>query len=95
MNISSKQIQNRLFSELIEIMVFHVHLRVWTWKKSLANNIFLISLHDRKVRMNIHTNNQVTRIYNVIGRIRGAQEPGTAAQAHANTTFSERDVVLF
>ncbi|XP_028320694.1 N-acetylated-alpha-linked acidic dipeptidase 2 [Gouania willdenowi] len=30
---------------------------------------------DQKVRMNIHTNNQVTRIYNVIGRIRGALEP--------------------
>lgn len=29
-----------------------------------------------KVRMNIHTNNQVTRIYNVIGWIRGAVEPG-------------------
>uniref|UniRef100_A0AAR2M3X5 Glutamate carboxypeptidase 2 n=1 Tax=Pygocentrus nattereri TaxID=42514 RepID=A0AAR2M3X5_PYGNA len=28
-----------------------------------------------KVRMNIHTYNQVTRIYNVIGRIRGAREP--------------------
>lgn len=27
--------------------------------------------------MNIHTDNQVTRIYNVIGRIRGALEPGT------------------
>ncbi len=26
--------------------------------------------------MNIHTNNQVTRIYNVIGWIRGAVEPG-------------------
>uniref|UniRef100_A0A3B4T533 Glutamate carboxypeptidase 2 n=1 Tax=Seriola dumerili TaxID=41447 RepID=A0A3B4T533_SERDU len=30
---------------------------------------------SQKVRMNIHTNNQVTRIYNVIGRIRGALEP--------------------
>ncbi|KAM6945939.1 N-acetylated-alpha-linked acidic dipeptidase 2 [Aplochiton taeniatus] len=29
----------------------------------------------QKVRMNIHTDNQVTRIYNVIGRIRGAEEP--------------------
>lgn len=34
------------------------------------------SLCSRTVRMNIHTNNQVTRIYNVIGRIRGALEPG-------------------
>uniref|UniRef100_A0A3Q3WGA2 Aminopeptidase NAALADL1 n=1 Tax=Mola mola TaxID=94237 RepID=A0A3Q3WGA2_MOLML len=30
----------------------------------------------QKVRMNIHTDNRVTRIYNVIGRIRGALEPG-------------------
>uniref|UniRef100_A0A7N6AI56 Glutamate carboxypeptidase 2 n=1 Tax=Anabas testudineus TaxID=64144 RepID=A0A7N6AI56_ANATE len=39
-----------------------------------------IGFHDairllEKVRMNIHTNNQVTRIYNVIGRIRGSLEP--------------------
>uniref|UniRef100_A0A8C2PQ88 Aminopeptidase NAALADL1 n=1 Tax=Cyprinus carpio TaxID=7962 RepID=A0A8C2PQ88_CYPCA len=33
-------------------------------------------LNQNKVRMNIHTNNQVTRIYNVIGWIRGAVEPG-------------------
>uniref|UniRef100_A0A7N8X6X7 Glutamate carboxypeptidase 2 n=1 Tax=Mastacembelus armatus TaxID=205130 RepID=A0A7N8X6X7_9TELE len=38
--------------------------------ESLSQSVCL-----RKVRMNIHTNNQVTRIYNVIGRIRGAQEP--------------------
>ncbi|XP_037317931.2 N-acetylated-alpha-linked acidic dipeptidase 2 [Pungitius pungitius] len=30
---------------------------------------------SQKVRMNIHTYSQVTRIYNVIGRIRGALEP--------------------
>ncbi|XP_056297666.1 N-acetylated-alpha-linked acidic dipeptidase 2 isoform X2 [Pseudoliparis swirei] len=30
---------------------------------------------SQKVRMNLHTNNQVTRIHNVIGRIRGALEP--------------------
>uniref|UniRef100_A0A672FYN3 Glutamate carboxypeptidase 2 n=2 Tax=Salarias fasciatus TaxID=181472 RepID=A0A672FYN3_SALFA len=30
---------------------------------------------NRTVRMNIHTNNRVTRIYNVIGRIHGALEP--------------------
>ncbi|XP_033971046.1 N-acetylated-alpha-linked acidic dipeptidase 2 [Trematomus bernacchii] len=29
----------------------------------------------QKLRMNIHSNNQITRIYNVIGRIRGALEP--------------------
>uniref|UniRef100_A0A8C5BPV7 N-acetylated alpha-linked acidic dipeptidase 2 n=1 Tax=Gadus morhua TaxID=8049 RepID=A0A8C5BPV7_GADMO len=36
---------------------------------------FTDTFRTQKVRMNIHTNNQVTRIYNVIGRIRGAQEP--------------------
>ncbi|KAM3875271.1 N-acetylated-alpha-linked acidic dipeptidase 2 [Diretmus argenteus] len=36
---------------------------------------FTDDFSSQKVRMNIHTNNQVTRIYNVIGRIRGAQEP--------------------
>uniref|UniRef100_A0AAZ3SDM7 Aminopeptidase NAALADL1 n=1 Tax=Oncorhynchus tshawytscha TaxID=74940 RepID=A0AAZ3SDM7_ONCTS len=37
---------------------------------------FTDSFSTQKVRMNIHTNNQVTRIYNVIGRLRGAVEPG-------------------
>uniref|UniRef100_A0A672MNW9 Aminopeptidase NAALADL1 n=1 Tax=Sinocyclocheilus grahami TaxID=75366 RepID=A0A672MNW9_SINGR len=37
---------------------------------------FMDGLNQNKVRMNIHTNNQVTRIYNVIGWIRGAVEPG-------------------
>uniref|UniRef100_A0A4W6F968 Glutamate carboxypeptidase 2 n=1 Tax=Lates calcarifer TaxID=8187 RepID=A0A4W6F968_LATCA len=36
---------------------------------------FTDDFKSQKVRMNIHTNNQVTRIYNVIGRIRGALEP--------------------
>uniref|UniRef100_A0A672MTA6 Glutamate carboxypeptidase 2 n=1 Tax=Sinocyclocheilus grahami TaxID=75366 RepID=A0A672MTA6_SINGR len=36
---------------------------------------FMDGLNQNKVRMNIHTNNQVTRIYNVIGWIRGAVEP--------------------
>ncbi|XP_051522205.1 putative N-acetylated-alpha-linked acidic dipeptidase [Myxocyprinus asiaticus] len=36
---------------------------------------FRDGFEQNKVRMNIHTNNQVTRIYNVIGRIRGAVEP--------------------
>uniref|UniRef100_A0A3Q4HAM1 glutamate carboxypeptidase II n=1 Tax=Neolamprologus brichardi TaxID=32507 RepID=A0A3Q4HAM1_NEOBR len=36
---------------------------------------FTNEFKSQKVRMNIHTNNQVTRIYNVIGKIRGAQEP--------------------
>ncbi|XP_058490276.1 N-acetylated-alpha-linked acidic dipeptidase 2 isoform X2 [Solea solea] len=36
---------------------------------------FTDEFKNQKVRMNIHTNNQVTRIYNVIGTIRGALEP--------------------
>ncbi|XP_058600321.1 N-acetylated-alpha-linked acidic dipeptidase 2 isoform X2 [Onychostoma macrolepis] len=59
----------------------------YTYRSSLEDAVGLpkipvhpIGYHDavhllHKVRMNIHTNNQVTRIYNVIGRIRGAVEP--------------------
>uniref|UniRef100_A0A8C5FR03 N-acetylated alpha-linked acidic dipeptidase 2 n=1 Tax=Gadus morhua TaxID=8049 RepID=A0A8C5FR03_GADMO len=59
----------------------------YTYRSNLEDGVGLpkipvhpIGYHDamhllKKVRMNIHTNNQVTRIYNVIGRIRGAQEP--------------------
>ncbi|XP_051965869.1 N-acetylated-alpha-linked acidic dipeptidase 2 [Xyrauchen texanus] len=36
---------------------------------------FMDGFEQNKVRMNIHTNNQVTRIYNVIGWISGAVEP--------------------
>ncbi|KAG7470918.1 hypothetical protein MATL_G00118940 [Megalops atlanticus] len=36
---------------------------------------FKAEFNTQKVRMNIHTNNQVTRIYNVIGKIQGAVEP--------------------
>nr|XP_033804589.1 N-acetylated-alpha-linked acidic dipeptidase 2-like isoform X1 [Geotrypetes seraphini] len=51
-----------------------------TWKGNLnvSYNIgpgFLESFSSRKVRMHVHTNNKVTRIYNVIGTIRGAVEP--------------------
>lgn len=34
------------------------------------------AFHFRKVRMHVHTSNKVARIYNVIGIIRGAVEPG-------------------
>ncbi|XP_030056025.1 N-acetylated-alpha-linked acidic dipeptidase 2 isoform X2 [Microcaecilia unicolor] len=51
-----------------------------TWKGNLnvSYNIgpgYLENFSSRKVRMHIHTNNKVTRIYNVIGSIRGAVEP--------------------
>uniref|UniRef100_A0A146XG42 Glutamate carboxypeptidase 2 n=1 Tax=Fundulus heteroclitus TaxID=8078 RepID=A0A146XG42_FUNHE len=36
---------------------------------------FTEGFRSHKVRMNIHSNNQVTRVYNVIGKIRGALEP--------------------
>lgn len=36
---------------------------------------FINDYNNLKVRLNINTNNQVTRIYNVIGKIRGAVEP--------------------
>ncbi|XP_034055064.1 N-acetylated-alpha-linked acidic dipeptidase 2 isoform X2 [Gymnodraco acuticeps] len=36
---------------------------------------FTDDFKSQKLRMNIHSNNQITRIYNVIGRIRGALEP--------------------
>uniref|UniRef100_A0A6Q2WQ27 Glutamate carboxypeptidase 2 n=1 Tax=Esox lucius TaxID=8010 RepID=A0A6Q2WQ27_ESOLU len=36
---------------------------------------FTDTFQTQKVRMNIQTNNQVTRIHNVIGRVRGAVEP--------------------
>uniref|UniRef100_A0A8C1N874 Aminopeptidase NAALADL1 n=1 Tax=Cyprinus carpio TaxID=7962 RepID=A0A8C1N874_CYPCA len=38
-------------------------------------NTFFFFFFFNQMRMNIHTNNQVTRIYNVIGWIRGAVEP--------------------
>uniref|UniRef100_A0A665U830 Aminopeptidase NAALADL1 n=1 Tax=Echeneis naucrates TaxID=173247 RepID=A0A665U830_ECHNA len=52
-----------------------------SWKGSLNVSYrigpgFTHEFKSQKVRMNIHTNNKVTRIYNVIGRIRGALEPG-------------------
>ncbi|XP_051783133.1 N-acetylated-alpha-linked acidic dipeptidase 2 [Erpetoichthys calabaricus] len=51
-----------------------------TWKGSLnvSYNIgpgFSGPFVKSKVKMHIHTNNEVTRIYNVIGKIRGASEP--------------------
>lgn len=41
------------------------------------------AFHFRKVRMHVHTNNEIARIYNVIGVIRGAVEPGE----HKNSFF--------
>uniref|UniRef100_A0A8C6YPN2 Aminopeptidase NAALADL1 n=1 Tax=Nothoprocta perdicaria TaxID=30464 RepID=A0A8C6YPN2_NOTPE len=51
-----------------------------SWKGSLnvSYNIgpgFTTTYSTRKVKLHIHSNNKVTRIYNVIGTIRGAVEP--------------------
>ncbi|XP_026697879.1 N-acetylated-alpha-linked acidic dipeptidase 2-like isoform X4 [Athene cunicularia] len=51
-----------------------------SWKGSLnvSYNIgpgFAENSSARKVRMHVHTNNKITRIYNVIGILRGAVEP--------------------
>ncbi|KAJ1119839.1 hypothetical protein NDU88_008024 [Pleurodeles waltl] len=51
-----------------------------TWKGNLnvSYNIgpgFIGAFSTRKVKMHVHTNNKVTRIYNVIGTIRGSVEP--------------------
>ncbi|NXG49191.1 NALD2 dipeptidase, partial [Psilopogon haemacephalus] len=51
-----------------------------SWKGSLnvSYNVgpgFADSFSTRKVRMHVHTNNKITRIYNVIGILRGAEEP--------------------
>ncbi|XP_019664131.1 glutamate carboxypeptidase 2 isoform X1 [Ailuropoda melanoleuca] len=37
---------------------------------------FIGNFSTQKVKMHIHSNNEVTRIYNVIGTLRGAVEPG-------------------
>ncbi|XP_041879959.1 N-acetylated-alpha-linked acidic dipeptidase 2-like isoform X5 [Corvus kubaryi] len=52
-----------------------------SWKGSLnvSYNIgpgFTGNSSTRKVRMHVHTSNKITRIYNVIGILRGALEPG-------------------
>ncbi|TNN47948.1 putative N-acetylated-alpha-linked acidic dipeptidase [Liparis tanakae] len=49
---------------------------------------------SQKVRMNLHSNNQVTRIHNVIGRIRGALEPGTDPPGPTWIHHSDRYVIL-
>uniref|UniRef100_A0A4X2KDQ5 Aminopeptidase NAALADL1 n=1 Tax=Vombatus ursinus TaxID=29139 RepID=A0A4X2KDQ5_VOMUR len=51
----------------------------WKGRLNVPYNIgpgFTGNYSTRKVKMNIHSNNKVTRIYNVIGTLRGAVEPG-------------------
>ncbi|XP_020849439.1 N-acetylated-alpha-linked acidic dipeptidase 2 [Phascolarctos cinereus] len=50
----------------------------WKGRLHVPYNIgpgFTGNYSTRKVKMNIHSNNKVTRIYNVIGTLRGAVEP--------------------
>ncbi|XP_078289136.1 glutamate carboxypeptidase 2 isoform X2 [Panthera onca] len=52
-----------------------------SWKGSLQvpYNVgpgFIGNFSTQKVKMHVHSNNKVTRIYNVIGTLRGAVEPG-------------------
>ncbi|XP_072332561.1 N-acetylated-alpha-linked acidic dipeptidase 2 isoform X2 [Scyliorhinus torazame] len=50
----------------------------WKGGLNVSYNIgpgFKDSYSSRKVRMHVHTRNEVRRIYNVIGKIRGAVEP--------------------
>ncbi|XP_075054815.1 N-acetylated-alpha-linked acidic dipeptidase 2-like [Mixophyes fleayi] len=50
----------------------------WKGKLNVSYNIgpgFSSNFSDRQVRMHVHSNNEVTRIYDVIGTIRGALEP--------------------
>jgi len=44
-------------------------------------------LPNRKVKMHIHSQNQVTRIYNVIGTIRGTAEPGKIVCLQCNASM--------
>ncbi|RXM97441.1 Glutamate carboxypeptidase 2 [Acipenser ruthenus] len=51
----------------------------WKGGLNIPYNIgpgFIETFNTTKVKMHIYTNNKVTRIYNVIGKIRGATEPG-------------------
>ncbi|XP_074073183.1 glutamate carboxypeptidase 2-like isoform X2 [Macrotis lagotis] len=50
----------------------------WKGRLNVPYNIgpgYTGNYSTRKVKMNIHSNNKVTRIYNVIGTLRGAVEP--------------------
>nr|XP_004661942.2 N-acetylated-alpha-linked acidic dipeptidase 2 [Jaculus jaculus]XP_045001733.1 N-acetylated-alpha-linked acidic dipeptidase 2 [Jaculus jaculus] len=50
----------------------------WIGALNVSYNIgpgFIESESSRKVRMHVHNTNQITRIYNVIGTIRGSVEP--------------------
>lgn len=42
--------------------------------------------YTRKVKMHIHSNNEVRRIYNVIGTIRGTVEPGKVICLECNVS---------
>ena len=69
--------------EFIDLLEFSVILRFFIikrWNKTVRHNALrevIYSLcNPRKVRMHVHNTNKITRIYNVIGTIRGSVEPG-------------------
>lgn len=57
------------------------------WLSNLVDFLFIFSSqYTRKVKMHIHSNNEVRRIYNVIGTIRGAVEPGKIISLQHNVS---------
>lgn len=58
---------NSLFSVLLALAFYWLITQKW---------LLHTSFHFRKVRMHVQTSNKITRIYNVIGILRGALEPG-------------------
>lgn len=45
------------------------------------------SQYTRKVKMHINSHNEITRIYNVIGTIRGTVEPGKVICLQCNVSM--------
>lgn len=64
----------------IEFSVLLIRFIIKCWKKAFRDNALCEVIYSfwnsRKVKMHVHNNNKITRIYNVIGTIRGSVEPG-------------------
>lgn len=69
-----------IYCLIIQFSVLLRFLIIKQWKKAVRHNVLcevICSLwNSRKVRMRVHNINKITRIYNVIGTIRGSVEPG-------------------
>ncbi|NXN52500.1 NALD2 dipeptidase, partial [Rynchops niger] len=59
-------------TELLSCRPSHVTIALGDWGQKW---LLCTAFHSRKVRMHVHTNNNITRIYNIIGILRGAVEP--------------------